>query len=518
MTGSGSGARPAVGTVVATARSDRFKDDVIGRSGDDRGGIGARVAFLSAICLAIVLAGCSSSSETRPQLVVQVDTDAPLVGQILAQTDGLLGGPPLSSAVAIDTLRVDVIREDREVLDYRDVTVPDPRDWPVSFGLASQAGSSRVVRLRIRAFRASAASRGELAGQTTIEPPPNVVIDRIIDVEQPTEGVRTVRIVLAAACFGAPASFQATGQTCIDATRREVHPSEGVLDGSVPTSIAGTASEVLEQPCVGLPRSGTRCVPGGISVLGDPRLSGAVEGPPLAPQRPVLLSPFHMDETEFTVGRYRKLLQRGAVKGVPRLRDLSNTLLKFCSWRGETNGTGDDYPLNCVDAKSAESACEVEGGTLPTEAQWEHAARGRGRGYLFPWGNDRPSCCTASLSRPSLADIPFECDGNEGPEPVGSHRGKGCSTGDVSIDGVLDLGGSLREIVAEGGRPYGDPCWSAPGLVRDPHCPEPGVRLGAFGRGGDWSSGTFTAASALRAEMATPGVESGFRCVYEDRP
>lgn len=463
--------------------------------------------FAAIVAMALVLAvvpSCSSEPGPRPQLVVVIDTDAPVVGQIVE-------GSGLSPAVAIDTVRVDVVSSNREVFDHRDVTVPDPRDWPISFGIASQPGTPRALRLRIRAFRASLATRGVLNDVTTIEPPENALIDRIVDLEQADRGVRTVRVVLATACFGAPASFESPARTCIDAERREGSPSEGLLEGEAP-SLVGTAPEAREMECPSPVREGARCVPGGATILGDPLFENVVGDVSTVPRRPVLLSPFQMDTTEFTVGRYRRLLARGAVTEVPGARGASGVGSEYCTWLGPNDARNDDLPLNCISYAAAQRACEAEGGQLPSEAQWEHAARGRGRGYPYPWGHDRPQCCTASASRASFPGAQVECGPASGIEPVGSHVEK-CPTVDVSVDGILDLGGSLREATRDGGVSYADPCWAGPGLRLDPTCRAPDLRLGGA-RGGDWSAGTLIMASPIRSLAAMPSPNTGFRCVY----
>ncbi len=455
-------------------------------------------------------AACASEPEPRAQLLVQIDTDAPVVGQLGEGVD-------LSPAVAVDTVRIDVIGSDREVYDSRDVTAADPRDWPISFGIETRPGTSPVVRLRMRAFRASLASRGLLNDTTTTEPRENVVIDRIVDLEQPQRGVRTVRVVLATACFGAPASFQADAKTCVDGARREARPSEGVLERTA-SSLVGTAPEARERRCSAEAPSGARCVPGGATVLGDPRIDGAVSGVPTAPQRPVLVSPFFLDELEFTVGRYRRLVERGAIDVLPLVRDSSDSSRQFCTWLGASDATNDGYPLNCISFEAAAKACALEGGRLPTEAQWEHAARGRGRGHVYPWGDALPECCSASMGRVSLPGTRVQCGPAKGVEPAASHLGGSCTSADVSIDGVVDLAGSLSEVTADGGADYSDPCWTGPGLRADPECGEQRTVGLPFARGGDWSAGSAVLASGHRRSTAMPSNTTGFRCAYADSP
>jgi formylglycine-generating enzyme required for sulfatase activity len=452
---------------------------------------------------------CSSSSADeappRPQLIVVVDTDTALVGQLANQT-------AISPALAIDTVRVDVVADDREVKDYRDFTAPDLIDWPLSFGIAATGRT----RLRLRAFRASLATAGTLGALTTIEPPPYLAIDRIVELPElrPTDGVRTVRVLLAAACFGAPVSFQSPLRTCIDATKRLADPSENVIEGPRIPSLAGTASaEIMEKRCANPPRTSAVCVPGGPTILGDPHLTSLIEGPQPGPARAVLLSPFQMDKTEFTVGRYRTLLATKAVTEVPKLQDPNDFLRKLCTWQGPTSSAADKLPLNCITFPAALRACEAEGGTLPTEAQWEHAARGR-RGFAFPWGDTDPQCCTASISRLTEGGI-GECEG-DGAEPVNSHVGTQCTPEDVTFDGVVDLAGSVKEMLLDGGMPYSDPCWSAPGLVLDPKCAHPQLQPGRMGRGADFSAGMYLLHSALRPTGSENGPTQGFRCVYKD--
>jgi formylglycine-generating enzyme required for sulfatase activity len=322
-----------------------------------------------------------------------------------------------------------------------------------------------------------------------------------------------VRVVLSTACFGAPASFLGPPRTCIDGARRDASPAEGVLEDIGP-SLVGTAIEAQERPCSSPSPAGAVCVKGGASVLGDPQLDG-LQGVPTIPQRPVLVSPFHMDVTEFTVGRYRKLLARGALTNEPNRRNPSDELAQFCTWLGGDDASHDGYPLNCVSYPLAIRACNAEGGRLPTEAEWEHAARGRGRGYVFPWGDAPAQCCTASLSRPSLPGVPVECGSDSGAEPVGSHAKASCSPIDVSIDGIQDLAGSLTEVTTSGAVSYADPCWSGPGLRLDPRCGGE-ERMNAIARGGNWTEGKFLGAATLRRNVVMPSIGWGFRCVYPD--
>lgn len=461
--------------------------------------------------VAIPLLACSSQAPRRAQLLVIVDTNAPLVGQVLAD-------PTLSPDAAIDTVRIDVLDVDGKVTDSLDVLAPDPLDWPISFGV--KPSSKDRVRLRIRAFRARFANSGEIDGRATLEPPAQIAIDRAVDIALPASGKRTVRVLLDEDCLGRPAQFLEPATTCVDAHRLAAPLDAGVEmlgTGASPKSVVGTWKHAHYVPCVGSARSGRVCVPGGFAILGDPNSVGLDPSefvdswPPL----PVLVSSYWMDKTEFTVGRYRQLLASGAYSGpAPVLRSPGDP---ECSWLGAQDSADDNLALSCVTVGAAAEICKASGGLLPSEAQWEYEARGRGQDRVYPWGDAYPQCCTASVSRHSTAGVAVECNGT-GPEPVGSHLpSPGCQgLGDESRDGVLDLGGGVSEFVRGSARAYDDSCWGAPGIVNDPVCQGTSTDP-TVSRGGNYSAGRAIAAAALRIVSPNePEPIFGFRCVYPD--
>src|ERR1700722_19926525 len=161
-------------------------------------------------CLAILalLAGSlGCTAPARAQLVVSVDTDAALVGQIALD-------PSISADAAIDTVRVDVRDENDAVGDLRTFVASDVPSWPLSFGvLPDDAGE---IRLRIRLFRASFASAETTDQSATLDPPPSVTIERLAQLAVP-DGVTQVGLFLTEDCLGTPSSFVAPETTCIDA-------------------------------------------------------------------------------------------------------------------------------------------------------------------------------------------------------------------------------------------------------------------------------------------------------------
>jgi formylglycine-generating enzyme required for sulfatase activity len=230
-----------------------------------------------------------------------------------------------------------------------------------------------------------------------------------------------------------------------------------------------------------------------------------------------LLGPFHLDRTEVSVGELRALmLQNPALASAqPLTPSPAEPSLADCTWLGTSDATNDALPVNCLSKDAARAICAARGGDLPTEAQWEHAARGRGEQRDFPWGSETARCCTASLIAPDLPEqgcFPHEI------EPVGSHQDPTCPTRDESRDGVLDLGGSMGEHTRDTLLSFDDPCWSVPGVLFDPLCEAEGGDNVL--RGGTWVSSLGHALSALRygSSGADESTIVGFRCAYPEPP
>jgi hypothetical protein len=447
----------------------------------------------------------------RPQLVVVVDTDAPVVGQ-------LASSPGVSEDASVDTLRVDVLDEQDHVTETKSFLLPDTSDWPASFGV--EPGNGPDIRLRVRVFRGLLAAAGFTQGVATLDPPPTATIERIVHVSAPSSGVTTIELFLTEDCLGTPSSFAAPQTTCIDGRELAGPPTDGVVAlGSVmPPTRVGTWKKAFEVRCSAkAPASSMAvCIPGGFSILGSTVLAGSSDqfGFDPVPLRPVVVSPFYLDTTEYTVRRFRSLLAKHQYHGtMPALAGMN----PFCTWLGTADTSLDDYPLNCVTWTAAAEICQLEGGTLPSEAEWEHAARGRGRSLDYPWGNEDPTCCAATLARQSTPGLYFACKG-EALQPVGSHVDRAACAGlaDISRDGVIDLEGSVVEAVFDDLQPFDAPCWSKPGIPVDPLClvtSSPGHAA----RGNGWASYLLTPLpTRYLSEDATDTM--GFRCRYQGGP
>lgn len=151
-------------------------------------------------------------------------------------------------------------------------------------------------------------------------------------------------------------------------------------------------------------------------------------------------------------------------------------------------GNVPDNPVACLTWYEAEAYAKWRGGRLPTEAEWEYAARGP-EALTYPWGNEFDS------SRCNVVD-------SKGLQPAGSYP-----TG-ASWVGALDMAGNVMEWVQDWLGPY------PAGVAEDPTGPASGeVKVE---KGGWWGSSLFVARSAYRHFEDPPeygDMHIGFRVV-----
>jgi formylglycine-generating enzyme required for sulfatase activity len=215
------------------------------------------------------------------------------------------------------------------------------------------------------------------------------------------------------------------------------------------------------------------------------------------PAHTVALEGFWIDKYEVTNAQYQKCVEGGACQAP-----------KWCNWGEPTYGEADkaDHPVVCVNWQGAQDYCEWAGGRLPTEAEWEYAARGPAAN-VFPWGdtfdgrlaNSCDSNCTMEWRYTGYDD------GYKQTAPVGSYPDG------TSWCGADDMAGNVWEWVNDW---YAWDYYSV-SPAENPGGPRSGEHRVA--RGGSWRDGS-NGELHLAAMRFYPGVPSlktssvGFRC------
>jgi len=140
-----------------------------------------------------------------------------------------------------------------------------------------------------------------------------------------------------------------------------------------------------------------------------------------------------MDSYEVTGNAYEACIRAGLCSG-EHLGDSSPDGVEFNPTATCNHGVGDhgNHPINCVDWGQAGTYCEAQGKRLPTEEEWEWAARGEANGSTYPWGGAEPEF---QLCWSGVTQLAGTC-------PVGSHP-----SGDTR-DGIHDLAGNVSEWTA----------------------------------------------------------------------
>ena len=196
------------------------------------------------------------------------------------------------------------------------------------------------------------------------------------------------------------------------------------------------------------------------------------------PQHKVYLDAFWIDQTEVTNAQYRLCVEAGNCQE-PEITDFYNSE-KFTK-----------HPVVYVSWNDAQGYCEWAGRRLPTEAEWEKAARGT-EGQIYPWGDDSPDNDFLNYYR-----------------NIGNTTVVGRYTLGVSPYGLFDMAGNVWEWVADwyGAGYYGN------SPTKNPDGPDSGA-LKVL-RGGSWNMYTQAIRSAERFNY-NPNIASGsalgFRC------
>jgi formylglycine-generating enzyme required for sulfatase activity len=213
------------------------------------------------------------------------------------------------------------------------------------------------------------------------------------------------------------------------------------------------------------------------------------------PAHAVTLDGFWLDRTEVSNAQYKKCELAGACEAPAE---------SGSHYRSSYYGTQEfaDHPVIFVTLEQARVYCGWVGGRLPTEAEWEYAARGP-ESLIFPWGNEfdgtRLNYCDANCD--AGPNDPTVDDGHADTAPVGSFPSG------ASWVGALDMAGNVRE-------------WTAGWYGSYPAAPQVNPDGSAVGdlivpRGGSWIDNPSLVRSANRGGNTPDYYRDyyGFRCV-----
>jgi sulfatase modifying factor 1 len=176
----------------------------------------------------------------------------------------------------------------------------------------------------------------------------------------------------------------------------------------------------IGEPDDGILISSLVLVPGGDFTMGCDPVADSACDPDEYPLHPTTLSSFHIDRYETTQATYEACVTNGGCS--------EPSADAACNWDPTANA---DLPVVCVTFAQARAYCDWRGLRLPTEAEWERAARGTNMN-LYPWGDSLPDCTRANSS---------EC----GEQLMDA----GALPNGATADGLLDMAGNAGEWVSD---------------------------------------------------------------------
>ncbi|MGZ9132991.1 MAG: formylglycine-generating enzyme family protein [Nitrospira sp.] len=207
------------------------------------------------------------------------------------------------------------------------------------------------------------------------------------------------------------------------------------------------------------------------------------------PVHHIYLDAYYIDKYEVTVGQYSKFLDATSMNAPPM-------------WTTMEQPQHRKRPVVNLDWEDSNNYCEWAEKRLPTEAEWEKAARGTD-GRIYPWGNDPPNQLRANYGKEKW-------NKHTALVPVGQLKDG------QSPYGISDLAGNVWEWVSD----WYDPDYYATSPSRNPHGPENGKYKVL--RGGAWDLAPEKLRSARRDfnnptsfDYDAPSYRnftSGFRC------
>lgn len=208
---------------------------------------------------------------------------------------------------------------------------------------------------------------------------------------------------------------------------------------------------------------------------------------------------FFIDATEVTVEAYGACMKDKAC-GTPRFKSMRGRGAppSIMACNSTTDPSFARQPINCVNYEQAVAFCKHDGKRLPTEAEWEYAARGSD-GRTYPWGEGEAHSCRYAIT-----------GGAEG--PCGARKGTyevATTIDGKSPFGLFDMSGNVWEWVADDFYDYGKDEQVDP--ILPPRSPKGVVRGGSW----DYSANAAETFSRLPMERVYALNNVGFRCAKD---
>lgn len=435
--------------------------------------------------LAAVLLACEQRAEPLGQVVLHIDTDAPVRPSTAPDEPA-----PLFDRARIEIFPPGASEPCSECVREFELDADKMHQGQFSLGIALPP---RMIgyRARIRIFRSLGLGPRPHASLETTGYLPALREEGIVHL---TATLRTDAVGRPTGTLGSPLLF----------------------DKGEPRNLEGTWPGAAVGPCSASAPANAVCVPGGAFVMGDPRVvtrRGLTAG---LREHIVVLRPFFMDAHEVTVAEMRASSlaaynPRG--RATDPLDDSENPSLSRCNFTSAA-GAHEEEPVMCITWALARSFCQARGGDLPTEAQFEYVASRRGS-RLWPWGETKPTCEQAFYARGEVVD-----NGGCGADPFRTGPLFPARAGSGSLDGVplpggvvVDLAANVAEYMRDAFQDDDEPCWTAP-LLYDPVCMQAGRAAEArSARGGSIDDLTLPYVQVRKNAGASVGT-MGFRCVY----